>query len=174
MVDGRFLSVSGSQIVDGDGRSLALRGYNVGGWMNMENFLTGYPTTESQHREAMLGALGPERYSLFFKHFSDAFFSDDDAEYLASLGLNSVRIPFNYRHFEDDGDPFVLKAEGFRLLDRAVEICARNGLYAVLDLHAVAGRPKSALAQRQSHAPSAILDPPPIPGPCCAPLGGAG
>ena len=87
----------------------------------------------------MLGALGPERYSLFFKHFSDAFFSDDDAEYLASLGLNSVRIPFNYRHFEDDGDPFVLKAEGFRLLDRAVEICARNGLYAVLDLHAVPG-----------------------------------
>ena len=65
MVYGCFLSVSGSQIVDGDGRSLALRGYNVGGWMNMENFLTGYPTTELQHREAMLGALGRNaiRYS---------------------------------------------------------------------------------------------------------------
>ena len=37
------LRVSGNQIVDGQGQPVVLRGYNVGGWMNMENFLTGYP-----------------------------------------------------------------------------------------------------------------------------------
>jgi endoglucanase len=41
------LRVSGNQIVDGPGQPVLLRGYNVGGWMNMENFLTGYPGTES-------------------------------------------------------------------------------------------------------------------------------
>ena len=68
-----------------------------------------------------------------------AFFTDADARYLASLGMNSVRIPFNYRHFEDDDRPLKLKAEGFALLDRAIGHCQRHGLYAVLDLHALPG-----------------------------------
>ena len=87
----------------------------------------------------MLRALGPARYALFFERFIDAFFDDDDAAYLASLGLNHVRVPFNYRHFEDDDRPFELKASGFALLDRVVDICERNGLYAILDLHALPG-----------------------------------
>ena len=41
------LSVQGDRIVDAAGSTVVLRGYNVGGWMNMENFLTGYPGTES-------------------------------------------------------------------------------------------------------------------------------
>jgi endoglucanase len=39
------LSVRGTQIVDAAGTPVILRGYNIGGWMNMENFLTGYPGT---------------------------------------------------------------------------------------------------------------------------------
>jgi endoglucanase len=67
------------------------------------------------------------------------FFDDADARYLASLGMNSVRIPFNYQHFEDDARPFELKPGGFALLDRAVEHCRQHGLYAVLDFHALPG-----------------------------------
>jgi endoglucanase len=133
------LRVSGNQIVDGQGQAVLLRGYNVGGWMNMENFLTGYPGTESQHRRALLSALGPARYELFFDRFMSTFFAEDDARYLASLGLNLVRIPFSYRHFEDDHRPFQLQEAGFALLDRAIADCARHGLYVVLDLHALPG-----------------------------------
>ncbi len=135
----RFLRVEGDRLVDRSGSTVVLRGYNVGGWMNMENFLTGYPGTESQHRAALLRALGPERYELFFDRFLDAFFSEADAEYMASLGLNHVRIPFNYRHFESDDRPFELKEQGFALLDRAVQDCARHGLYVILDFHALPG-----------------------------------
>jgi hypothetical protein len=131
--------VQGEQIVNGTGQPVILRGYNVGGWMNMENFLTGYPGTESQHRAALRSALGPERYELFFDRFMATFFSDADAQFLASLGMNSVRIPFSYRHFEDDARPFQLKESGFALLDRAVADCARHGLYVILDLHALPG-----------------------------------
>ncbi len=42
------------------------------------------------------------------------FFDDADARYLASLGMNSVRIPFNYRHFEDDARPFELSGSRIR------------------------------------------------------------
>jgi aryl-phospho-beta-D-glucosidase BglC (GH1 family) len=53
--------------------------------------------------------------------------------------LNCIRIPFNYRHFEDDLNPGVYKPEGFRILDRIIERCAAENLYVVLDLHAVPG-----------------------------------
>lgn len=134
-----FLSVRGDRIVDAAGRNVTLRGYNVGGWLNMENFLTGYPGTESQHRRALKRALGPKLYDAFFDRFMSVFFDDDDARYLASLDMNSVRIPFNYRHFEDDDKPFELKESGFALLDRALQHCQRHGLYAILDFHALPG-----------------------------------
>ncbi len=133
------LSVRDGKIVDSSGNAVSLRGYNVGGWMNMENFLTGYPGTESQHRRVLRRVLGPELYDAFFDRFMTVFFDDADARYLASLGLNSVRIPFSYRHFEDDARPFELKPGGFALLDRAIGHCQRHGLYAVLDLHALPG-----------------------------------
>jgi len=49
-----------------------------------------------------------------------------DAEYFASLGLNCLRLPFNYRHFEDDMNPRVLKESGFKHLDRVVDLCAKH------------------------------------------------
>ena len=133
------LRVDGDQLVQGDGSPVVLRGVGLGGWMNMENFITGYPSTESLQRQALRSALGEEGHRRFFDRFLRVFFDDDDAGYLASLGLNCVRLPFNYRHFEDDDRPFELKEEGFRQLDRAVDLCARHGLYAVLDLHALPG-----------------------------------
>ena len=135
---GDVLQVEGTRIVDADG-PLLLRGFGLGGWKNMENFITGYPGTESQHRRAMRRAMGDAAYEAFFERFLEVFFTDEDAAFLAGLGLNSLRIPFNYRHFEDDDAPFVVKEEGFRLLDRVVEACAEHGIYTILDLHAVPG-----------------------------------
>ncbi len=134
-----FLSVEGATLTSGEGKPISLRGYNVGGWLNMENFLTGYPSSESNFRAALKEAFGPSKYDLFFETFYESFFGDEDAAYLSSLGMNSVRIPLSYRHFEDDERPFVLKEEGFRELDRAIDACSRNGLYVILDLHAVPG-----------------------------------
>ena len=134
-----ILRVEGAQIMAGD-RPVVLKGFGLGGWMNMENFITGYAGSESQHRRAMRRVLGEEGYERFFARFLDEFFTEEDASFLKSLGINSVRIPFNYRHFESDDEPFVMKQAGFGLLDRAVDACARHGLYAILDLHAVPGR----------------------------------
>ena len=139
MPENGIIQVSGSSLVQPDGSTVVLRGVGLGGWMNMENFITGYPGTESQQRKALRAALGEEGYRRFFDRFLDDFFTDADARFLADLGLNCVRIPFNYRHFEDDDRPFELKEEGFRLLDRAIDLCARHRIYTVLDLHALPG-----------------------------------
>ena len=50
-----LLSTDGSRITNRDGRPVALRGFGLGGWMNMENFITGYPANEEAQREAVRG-----------------------------------------------------------------------------------------------------------------------
>lgn len=134
-----YLKVSGSKIVDKDGKEIILRGAGLGGWMNMENFITGYPGCEFQIRAALAKTIGKEKSEFFFDKFLEYFFEDADAAFYKSLGLNCIRLPFNYRHFEDDMNPRVLKPEGFKHLDRVVEICAKHGIYTILDLHTAPG-----------------------------------
>ncbi len=134
-----WLHVDGSAIVDEHGFQVRLRGTCLGGWMNMENFITGFPANEAMMRAAVLGELGAERYEFFFDRLLHDFFAEADAEFIASLGLNSVRIPVNYRHFEHDERPFEIDEAGFKRLDRAISLCAERGIYAVVDLHAVPG-----------------------------------
>jgi hypothetical protein len=135
-----WLRVEGDRLVDPCGQTVRLTGFGLGGWMNMENFITGYPGNEERIRRLMLDAMGSESYQAFFDEFLDGFFADPDAALLASIGLNSVRIPVNYRHFCDDAAPFELKASGFARLDRVIDVLARHGLYSIIDLHALPGR----------------------------------
>ncbi|PMD36320.1 glycoside hydrolase family 5 protein [Hyaloscypha variabilis F] len=134
-----FLRVEGEKVVDEKGNTVILRGAGLGGWMNMENFITGYPGHEFQHRAAMLQVLGKEKQEFFFDKFLEYFFMEDDAKFFASLGLNCIRLPFNYRHFEDDMNPRVLKKSGFKHLDRVIDLCTKHKIYTILDMHALPG-----------------------------------
>jgi endoglucanase len=133
------LRVQGDGVADAAGSRVLLRGVGLGGWMNMENFITGYPATESGMRAAVAGVLGPERARRFFERLLDRFFDEDDAMLLAELGVNCVRLPISYRHFERDSKPFELRAAGFERLDRAIRELGAHGIYSVIDLHAAPG-----------------------------------
>ena len=45
-----FLRTSGRRLLDGTGTPVRLRGVGLGGWLNMENFITGYAANESLMR----------------------------------------------------------------------------------------------------------------------------
>ncbi|BAS27961.1 cellulase family glycosylhydrolase [Limnochorda pilosa] len=135
----KFLRAEGKKVVDTDGREVRLRGVAVGGWLNMENFITGYPGCESRLRSALLEELGEERYRTWMTSFVEAFFSEEDIRFLRGLGATVVRVPFNYRLFEDDDRPGVYKDEGFVHLDRIVRTAETHGMYVILDLHAAPG-----------------------------------
>jgi aryl-phospho-beta-D-glucosidase BglC (GH1 family) len=134
-----MLRVQGDAVVDADGARVLLRGVGLGGWMNMENFITGYPANETAMREAVRQVLGAERAERFFDRLLDHLFGDADAAFLAELGVNCVRLPINQRHFERDDRPFELLEAGFERLDAAIAACGRHGIYTVIDLHAVPG-----------------------------------
>ncbi|WVF65296.1 hypothetical protein IAT40_000020 [Kwoniella sp. CBS 6097] len=130
-VEGDLITLRGNEVI--------LKGAAIGGWMNMENFITGYAGHEHQLRAAMKDALGEEKYQYFFDKFLEYFFQEEDAKFFATLGLNCIRIPVNYHHFEDDMNPRAFKKEGLKHLDRVVDICAKHGIYTVIDLHAAPG-----------------------------------
>ena len=134
-----LLRVQGAAIVDGSGEPVRLKGTNIGGWLNMENFITGYAGNESMMRAAVRKVLGDDAYECFFDRLLTAFYGDADAAFLAELGLNCVRIPVNYRHLESDLRPLEIIEDGFRQLDRAVEAGAAHGVYSIIDLHALPG-----------------------------------
>ncbi|WP_433170309.1 glycoside hydrolase family 5 protein [Actinoallomurus sp. CA-150999] len=134
-----YLRAAGPRFLDPHGAAVQLRGVGIGGWLNMENFVTGYAGTESLMRAAVRRVLGQERYESFFDRLLTGFFDDADARFLAAAGLNAVRIPIHYHHFEDDARPFEIKEEGFRHLDRVIDLCGRQGIYSVIDLHALPG-----------------------------------
>ncbi|MGD0175109.1 MAG: glycoside hydrolase family 5 protein [Anaerolineales bacterium] len=134
-----MLQVRNSEIVNSAGQPVRLRGVCVGGWMNMENFINGYPGDESGVRRASAHLLGAGRAEFLFDRWLDYFFNKDDVAFLKECGANVVRLPLNYRHFEDDSAPYAYREKGFQRLARIVEECARAGLYVILDLHSAQG-----------------------------------
>ncbi len=134
-----FLHVSGRQIVDGKGNKVRLRGSCPGGWMNMEDFINGHPGAEHTLRAQMVEVLGPAKAHFFFERLLDYFFNEDDVIFLKKTGASVVRLPLNYRHFEDDAAPFQYKESGFARLDQILRHCENHGLYAILDLHSAQG-----------------------------------
>jgi endoglucanase len=134
-----FLRVKGRDIVDTKGNKVRLRGTCPGGWMNMEDFINGHPGAEHTLRAQMAEVLGPAKAQFFFDRLLDYFFNEDDVIFLRKAGASVIRIPLNYRHFEDDAAPFKYKEAGFARLDRVLNDCERHGLYVILDLHSAQG-----------------------------------
>ena len=67
------LTVQGTSIINAQGQPVVLRGFNLGGWMNMENFITGYPATEEAQRQAIRDVLGWEVANILAAWLSNKF-----------------------------------------------------------------------------------------------------
>lgn len=134
-----FLCTRKKQIIKENGEEIYLRGICIGGWMNMENFINGYPGTEISLREHICSRLGPENGALFFDRMLSAFLAEEDIRFIRSTGASCIRVAINYRHFEDDEFPFQYKEKGFAMLRALVDMCEKNDLYIIFDMHAIQG-----------------------------------
>ena len=80
------------------------------------------------------GKLSPEDAAAFWKKYQDSYITEGDIHFLKSIGVNSIRIPFNYRLFTTENycgqnNP----NRGFELLDRVIGWCTSftSGSYRV-------------------------------------------
>ncbi len=122
-----------------NGKRVMLRGFSIGSWMNMESFMIRIPGSERRIRQIFAEVYGQENADKFFEGYLNCFITEDDFLILKDLGINVLRIPFGYSHFEDDQYPGNIKLEGFKHLDRILELCRKYGIYAILDMHSSPG-----------------------------------
>ena len=73
----------------------------------------------------------------YSKEQLDTFITEPEFEKIAGWGMDHVRIPVDYNILEDNAGGYL--DEGFARLQRALELCRKNGLKLVLDLHKTAG-----------------------------------
>ena len=86
------------------------RGVNLGGWMSQCDY-------------------SAERL--------DGFVTEPDFERIARWGFDHVRLPIDYNVIQNEDG--AMKEDGLRRIDRALALCEKYGLRAVLDLHKTQG-----------------------------------
>lgn len=102
LANGQFLRVEGQKIVDGNGKAVMLRGVNM----------------NKNHWQVEGSPLG--------------YGSQEDIQYIKSLGHNVVRLVLRWRDFTPVGDQ---TAVGYQLIDEYLAWCEAEGIYIILDMH---------------------------------------
>lgn len=137
-VKGEFVKVQGKDLVKPDGTKLFIQGTNLGNWLNPEGYMFGLSKTNSAWMIDLMikEMVGPDFAAEFWREFKDNYITREDIAFIASIGANTIRLPFNYKLFTDE-DYMGLTAgqDGFKRIDDVVEWCRANGLYLILDMH---------------------------------------
>ncbi|PSN75201.1 glycoside hydrolase [Corynespora cassiicola Philippines] len=124
---------------------MPIRGVNVGGWLNIEPFITPSYFENWGARDNVVDEytlctrLGPQKSKeTLEKHYS-AFVNKQTFVDIRNAGFDHVRMPFGYWMVETyEGDPYVPQVS-WRYLLRAIEYARQNGLRVNLDLHGAPG-----------------------------------
>ena len=138
-----MLHVEGREIVDDRGEKILLNGWGIGNWLCPEGYMWKAYGADFDRprriRQKIEELTGKEYAAYFWKTFEDNYLRRADLEALKDAGFNSVRIPFIYGYFMEEGPGIHWKSRGFELLDRCIDWCRELGLYVVLDLHGAPG-----------------------------------
>jgi endoglucanase len=136
-----FVTVKGRQIVTPDGRPLLLRGINLGNWLVPEGYMFKFKGAASPRliQQVVSELLGPDEGRIFWKKYRDNYITRDDIAFIKNSGMNSIRVPFNFRSFEPEDYPGMREETGFEMLDRVIAWCKEIGLYVILDMHCAPG-----------------------------------
>jgi len=138
---------SGTQLLDGAGAPLVMKGVNLGGWLLWEGWIWGGAISlfhsgdnaETQVFARLVDLLGAAGAASFREHLRDAYVTEADIARIAALGFNSVRVPFNHALLETDDHPFQYLESGFARLDQLIAWGEAHHVYVVLDLHSTPG-----------------------------------
>jgi glucan 1,3-beta-glucosidase len=122
-----------------------IRGVNVGGWLNIEPFITpsyfeNYGVREGIVDEyTLVTKLGAAKAKSTLEEHYSSFVNRQTFVDIRAAGMDHVRFPFGYWMVQVyEGDPYVPQVS-WRYLLRGIEYCRQNGLRVNLDLHGVPG-----------------------------------
>ena len=137
-----YFTVKGKNIISPNGKSFQIKGTNLGNWLVPEGYMFAFKDVSSPRliNQTLTELVGPDAITKFWKKYLDVYITEVDIHYLKSIGMNSIRIPFNYRLFTNEnymgGND---STRGFLYLDRAINWCKKEKLYVILDMHCAPG-----------------------------------
>ncbi|MDD2238245.1 MAG: cellulase family glycosylhydrolase, partial [Kiritimatiellae bacterium] len=154
--DGRFrieiTDASGAQHLFGE-----VPLFNSGGWNNYEEYAiyngTLLPAGPCTIRITGITGKGvgdvgnlhslrffrADRANALIERHRDAYFTATDLDWLQSIGINCIRLPFNYDLIMNDAGEMLPEQQWSPRLDGVVAECAKRGMFCILDLHATPG-----------------------------------
>ncbi|EIN08135.1 glycoside hydrolase [Punctularia strigosozonata HHB-11173 SS5] len=127
------------------------RGVNLGSWFVLEKWIADSPfRSAASPGSSDLDVARGENARAILEHHWDTWITDVDWAYVASKGINTVRIPIGYYHL-CGADPSVLPGTDFAdfqhvfegawpRITAAIESAYRHGIGVLLDLHAAPGK----------------------------------
>lgn len=118
-----------------------MKGINLGNWLVPEGYMFHFNKINSPQFIYFFfnTVLGPYEANNFWEEFRKYYITKEDIHFIKSLGLNHIRIPFNYRLFTTDYPYYELKGIGYELLDSVISWCKKENLYVILDMHCAPG-----------------------------------
>jgi endoglucanase len=137
-----FISTKGTNIIGADGKPFQLKGTNLGNWLVPEGYMFLFKDVSSPRliNQTLTELVGPEEAKLFWQKYLDVYITEEDIHYLKKSGMNSIRIPFNYRLFTNENYMGANDStRGFKYLDRVIKWCKKENLYVLLDMHCAPG-----------------------------------
>lgn len=136
-----FVKVKGTDFVLPDGKTFLLRGINLGNWLVPEGYmwLLGDEHSPRQINDLICQLVGETDASRFWSTYRDQYIQHDDIRLIRKSGFNSIRIPFDYRLFVQEGATVRYEGPGYALLDRLISWCREEQVYVILDMHAAPG-----------------------------------
>src|SRR5579875_1139589 len=137
-----FVYTKGKEIYTSAGKPFIMRGTNLGNWLVPEGYMFKFKSTNSPRliNQTLNELIGPSAAKKFWKTYLDNYVTEADIHYLKKIGINSVRVPFNYRLFTSENylgenNP----QHGFEIFDRLVSWCRKENIYVILDMHCAPG-----------------------------------
>ena len=112
-----------------------IKGVNLGNWLVLEKWMKPdlFASSGTEDETWLCRKEKPDALRALLKEHRDTYITEDDFAYVASLGLNYVRLPVPYFVF-GDREPFVGCIE---YVDRAFDWAEKHGIQILLDLHTV-------------------------------------
>ena len=111
-----------------------LHGVNLGGWLVLEKWMTPALFKGADAVDEYTFMSQPGAKAKIDQHRRE-FITEEDFKWLASCGVNAVRIPVGYWILQNDG-PYV---EGVKYLDWALKTAKKYNIWVLIDLHSAKG-----------------------------------
>jgi aryl-phospho-beta-D-glucosidase BglC (GH1 family) len=136
-----FVTLKGKEFISPDGKPILLKGINIGNWLNPEGYMFHLKNINSFRLidNTIKELIGADKARIFWQSFRDNYITRDDIHFIKSIGLNHIRVPFNFRLFLVEDHPDIWLEEGINRLDDIIKWCKEDTLYVVLDMHAAPG-----------------------------------